>query len=153
MIFEKLLKSQGLVSTITIALLISSYIFTILYNISAGSTGEISAVAKTFLYLTIIFLFLFLIGFIIFILSLLRIKDVKEIFLNPGKISVMVAILLLCSYLSTVMHNYASNIFGALASMAQIFFYLSLVFIVFFIVTFIAMLVSFSNKFLYSKKL
>ena len=69
----------------------------------------------------------------------------------PGKVSTISIILLLCSYLSTVMNNFTARIFGELSSLAQIFFYLGIVFIVFFVVAFLAMLVSLSNKFLYRK--
>lgn len=147
----KILKSQGLVSTITLGMLLSSYIFTISYNLSANKFGEISAIAKFFMFLTILFLFLFLMGFITFLILLFKLEDIREIFLSPFKVSIMSIVMLLCSYLSTVMNNFTSNLFGELSSAAQIFFYLALVFIVFFVVTFIAMLVSFSNKFIYRR--
>jgi uncharacterized membrane protein YidH (DUF202 family) len=132
-------------------LLLSSYIFTLAYNFSASKFGDISAVAKICMFLTILFLFMFLAGFVIFLVSIFHIADVKEIFLNPGKMSIISIIMLLCSYLSTVMHNYVAPALGELSSVAQIFFYLALVFIVFFVITFLAMLVSFSNKFIYKK--
>lgn len=151
--FAKLLKSEGLISAITTCMLLSSYIFTVAYNFSASRFGDISALARICMFLTIAFLFLFLIGFVIFLILLLHLADVREIFLNPGKVSMISIIMLLCSYLSTVMHNYVAPALGEISSIAQIFFYLALVFIVFFVVTFIATLVSFSNKFIYSRKL
>ena len=151
--FSKMLDNRGALIAITIGLLLSSYIFTIFYNLSASRLGEISGTAKFFMFATIFFLFLFLMGFITFLVSIFRIADVREIFLNPMKVSIISIIMLLCSYLSTVMNNFTGRMFGELSSVAQIFFYLGIVFLVFFVVTFLAMLVSFSNKFLYSRKL
>ena len=65
----KIIRSQGITSAVAIGLLLSSYLFTVAYNISAGKFGEISAMARTFMFLTILFLFLFLIGFIAFLVS------------------------------------------------------------------------------------
>ncbi|MFH0831659.1 MAG: hypothetical protein V1886_02220 [archaeon] len=151
--FAKILQSQAATSTIAICLLISSYIFTVAYNLSTDKFGEISAIARICLFLTIAFLCLFLLGFMAFMVSVFRLSDFNEIFMNPSKVSTISVILLFCSYLSTVMNGFTGKMFGELSSVSQIFFYLGIVFIVLFVVAFMAMLVSLSNKFLYSRKL
>lgn len=150
---KAILRSEGVASAITICLLLSSYIFTLAYNASAARFGEISSTARIFMFLTIFFLFLFLAGFVIFLILIFQIADAKEIFMNPGKASIISIVMLLCSYLSTVMHSYVAPALGEISSVTQIFFYLALSFIIFFVITFIAMLVSLSNKFIYSRKL
>jgi hypothetical protein len=77
----------------------------------------------------------------------------NEIFMKPGKTSVVSIALFLLFYALTFVHKYASSIFGKLSLLTQIFFYLSLLLFILFIAAFIAAIVSFSNKFLYSRKL
>lgn len=146
----KVFKNPGFLSTLTILLLLSSYLFTVIYNQMSVEVKSF-AVAKFLLSFTLIILILFLVVFIFFFVSIFHISEIRELFAEPGNMGVITSTILICSYLSTIMNNYITKLYGGLSFLSQVFFYLSIAFFVFFLFLFVALLVSFSNKFLYSK--
>lgn len=146
----KIFKNPGFLSTLTILLLLSSYLFTVIYN-QMSIEAKSSTIANFLLSFTLVILIFFLIVFIFFFISMFHISEMRELFAEPGNIGIITSTILVCSYLSTIMNGYISKIYGGLSVLSQIFFYLSITFFVFFLFLFIALLVSFSNKFLYSR--
>ena len=146
MSISKNVKKPGVASTLTILLLLSAYIFTLIYNSNPASPS-----AKIFLFITMIFLILFLIGFIFFIIGLFGVKEIRNTFSDPLRISVASSLLLACSYLSTVMNGYVAKIYSEIHPITNMFLYLALTFFVFFIISFTTLIVSFSNRYLFSK--
>ena len=141
-----ILKKPGIASALTILLLLSSYIFTFIYN-----NNPVSEYARMFLFLIVLFLALFLIGFAYFALSLFNMEEVRMMFSEPGNMSVVASLLLICSYLATVMHEYVVKIYGELHTVTTIFFYLGITFFILFIISFLALIVSVTNKFFFSR--
>lgn len=146
----KIFKNQTFLSTITIVLLLSSYLFTVIYN-QMPVEAKSSTAANFLLSVTLIILVFFLLVFILFFISIFHISEIRELFAEPGNIGVITSTILVCSYLSTIMNNYIIGLYGGLSIISRIFFYLSITFFVFFLFLFVALLVSFSNKFLYSR--
>ena len=146
MTLSQILKSPGTASALTMMLLISSYIFTIIYNSNPDAPS-----AKIFLFLTMAFLLLFLLGFALLAISFLNVQEIKNSFKEPLQMSIASSLLLVCSYLATVMNGYVGKIYGELHPVVNTFFYLSLTFLIFFIISFMNLIVSFTNKYFFSR--
>lgn len=146
----KFFRSQALLGIITISLLLSSYFFSLLFSQLFPVGFRSSTLAKAVLFFSIALLVFFLVSFVMFVIAIFNLKEIRKIFAEPDDMTTITITTLVCSYLSASIHNYIASFYGGFA-VSQIFFYLSLTFFSFFVILFIGLVVSFSNKFIYSR--
>jgi len=130
-------------SVTTLTSLLFSFLFTRLHNAALKLSGES---ARIYLFFALTFLFFFVINFVLFIIFFFHVEDMRKFFLSPKKVLVIVAMMLFLSYVSSLLHQYTTEVLGQFSLVTWVFFSLSLFFLILFAVTFIAMILSIANR-------